>query len=75
MKICLQIKAKYQEIYLYLEPDVYPIENIVSSIIHHGVHIPFEKMFFNDSNIYIHKHKTFNYILAFEKPYNRSRFE
>lgn len=75
MKIRLQIKAKYSETYLYYEPDVYPFENIITSIHNIGVHIPFEKLEFDGSAIYLHKHKTFNYILAFEKPYNRNRFE
>jgi hypothetical protein len=74
MKINLRIQAKYSETYLFHEPDVYHIDSIVASIIRHGTHIPFEWMTFNDNNIFIHKHKTFDYILAFERPYNRERF-
>ena len=74
MKICLRIQSKYEETYLYNEPDVYRIESIVAAIDKHGVHIPFELLSFNDNKMYIHKHKTFNYILAFETPYNRERF-
>lgn len=74
MKICLRIQAKYSETYLYHEPYIYRIEHIVAEIIRHGVHIPFERITFNDNNIFIHKHKTFDYILAFERPYKRERF-
>lgn len=74
MKICLRIQSKYEETYLYHEPDVYRIESIVAAIDKHGVHIPFERLSFNDNQIFIHKHKTFNYILAFETPYNVERF-
>jgi hypothetical protein len=74
MKICLRIQAKYSETYLFQEPDIYPIENLVEFIERAGVHIPFERIPFNDNNIFIHKHKTFYYILAFERPYKRERF-
>lgn len=74
MKIQIKIQSKYAETYLYHEPDVYRIEHIVADIDKHGVHIPFEMLMFNDNRIFIHKHKIFDYLLAFETPYNRERF-
>lgn len=74
MKLHLQIKTKYTETYLYREPDRYPIENIVESITRHGTHIELELLKFNDDSIWIHKHKIFGYILAFQKQYRTERF-